>query len=107
MSLSETIFAAFLMKYEARLATYFIKNAAKMVSDRLIQHYDQHVQKEVETRDWLPPGDITVGITAGASCPNHLIEDVIRRLCELRGISVQALLESWGSAAGTPVSNGV
>ena len=77
---------------EARLATYFIKNAAKMVSDKVIQHYDQHVQKEVETRDWLPPGDITVGITAGASCPNNLIEDVIRRLCELRGISVQALL---------------
>ena len=77
---------------EARLATYFIKNAAKMVSDKVIQHYDQHVQKEVETRDWLPPGGITVGITAGASCPNNLIEDVIRRLCELRGISVQALL---------------
>src|SRR6266496_3057170 len=77
---------------EDKLATYFIKNAAKMVSDKVIQHYDQHVLKEVETRAWLPPGDITVGITAGASCPNNLIEDVIRRLCELRGISVQALL---------------
>src|SRR6266576_2309836 len=77
---------------EAKLATYFIKNAAKMVSDKVIQHYDQHVQKEVETRDWLSPGDITVGITAGASCPYNLIEYVIRGLCELRGISVQALL---------------
>ena len=76
---------------EARLATYFIKNAAKL-SDRLIVHYDQHKRKEVETRDWLPPGKITIGITAGASCPNNLIEDVIRKLCELRGISVQALL---------------
>src|SRR5437867_12738094 len=57
---------------EAKLPTYFIKNAAKMVSDKLIQHYDQHVQKEVETRDWLPPGDITVGITGGASCPKNL-----------------------------------
>lgn len=78
---------------EARLATYFIKNAAKM-SDQLIVHYDQHQRKEVETRDWLPSGKITIGITAGASCPNNLIEDVIRRLCELRGISVQALLAS-------------
>jgi 4-hydroxy-3-methylbut-2-enyl diphosphate reductase len=41
---------------------------------------------------WLPPGKITVGITAGASCPNNLIEDAIRRLFELRGISVQELL---------------
>jgi 4-hydroxy-3-methylbut-2-enyl diphosphate reductase len=77
---------------EAQLRTYFIKNAAKMVSDKLIQHYDQHVQKEIETRDWLPAGNVTAGITAGASCPNNLIEDVIRRLCELRGISVQSLL---------------
>jgi 4-hydroxy-3-methylbut-2-enyl diphosphate reductase len=77
---------------EAKLPTYFIKNAAKMVSDRLIQHYNLHQQKEVETRDWLPGGTITVGITAGASCPNNLIEDVIRRLLELRGVSVQDVL---------------
>jgi len=77
---------------EAKLATYFIKNAAKMVSDKLIQHYDQHKHEEVESRDWLPAGKITVGITAGASCPNNLIEDAIRRLFELRGISVQQLL---------------
>src|SRR2546423_2139728 len=71
---------------EAKLPTYFIKNAAKMVSDKLIQHYNQAQHKEVETRDWLPPGQITVGITAGASCPNNLIEDAIRRLFEFRGI---------------------
>jgi 4-hydroxy-3-methylbut-2-enyl diphosphate reductase len=77
---------------EAKLPTYFIKNAAKMISEKLIQHYNQHLHKEVETQDWLPRGDITVGITAGASCPNNLIEDTIHRLYELRGISVQALL---------------
>ncbi len=77
---------------EAKLPTYFIKNAAKMVSDKLIVHYDQHKKEEVETGDWLPAGKVTVGITAGASCPNNLIEDTIRRLFELRGISVQELL---------------
>jgi len=77
---------------EAKLPTFFIKNAGKMVSDKLIVHYNQHLHKEVETRDWLPSGKITVGITAGASCPNNLIEDTIRRLFELRGISVQELL---------------
>ena len=78
---------------EAKLPTYFIKNAAKMVSDSLIQHYDLHKQQEIETRDWLPGGKIRVGITAGASCPNNLIEDTIRRLFEFRGISVQEVLE--------------
>jgi len=77
---------------EAKLPTYFIKNAAKMQSEKLIQHYDQHKHEEIETRDWLPSGKATVGITAGASCPNNLIEDAIRRLFELRGISVQQVL---------------
>jgi 4-hydroxy-3-methylbut-2-en-1-yl diphosphate reductase len=77
---------------EAKLPTYFIKNAAMMVSDNLIRHFSLIEQKEVETNNWLPPGKITVGITAGASCPNNLIEDAIRRLFELRGISVQELL---------------
>lgn len=77
---------------EKRLPTYFIKNAAKMVSTDLIHHYNQHINKEVETRAWLPAGNITVGITAGASCPNNLIEDTIRRLFELRGLSVQDVL---------------
>jgi len=77
---------------EKVLPTYFIKNAAKMVSERLIIHYNVHRQQEVDTRDWLPSGKITVGITAGASCPNNLIEDAIRRLFELKGVSVQELL---------------
>ncbi len=79
---------------EDKLPTYFIKNAAKMESDKLIRHYDQHKHEEVETSDWLKAGKVTVGITAGASCPNNLIEDAIRRLFELRGISVQQLLAS-------------
>jgi 4-hydroxy-3-methylbut-2-enyl diphosphate reductase len=77
---------------EAKRPTYFIMNAAKMESDRLIRHYNLHKKQEVETHDWLPAGNITVGITAGASCPNNLIEETIRRLFELRGISVQELL---------------
>lgn len=79
---------------EAKLPTFFIKNAAKMVSAQGIVHYNQHLHKEVETTNWLPGGNITVGITAGASCPNNLIEDTIRRLFELRGISVQEVLAS-------------
>jgi 4-hydroxy-3-methylbut-2-enyl diphosphate reductase len=63
-----------------------------MESDRHIVHYDQHKHAEVDTFDWLPRGKITVGITAGASCPNNLIEDTIRRLFELRGLSVQEVL---------------
>jgi hypothetical protein len=36
----------------------------------------------------------TVGVTAGASCPNNLIEDTIRRLFDLRGVSIQQALKN-------------
>jgi 4-hydroxy-3-methylbut-2-enyl diphosphate reductase len=74
---------------EAKLPTYFIKNAAKMESDDVIHHYDQDLHQEIATRNWLPTGKITVGITAGASCPNNLIEDAILRVFDLRGISIE------------------
>lgn len=78
---------------EKLLPTYFIKNAAKMESATRIQHWNQHINEEVETADWLPNDrPVIVGITAGASCPNNLIEDTIRRLFELRGIDVRELL---------------
>ena len=77
---------------EAKLPTYFIKNAGKMISDKRIVHFNLHQKEEVESGDWLPGGRITIGITAGASCPNNLIEDVIRRLFELRGMSAKEAL---------------
>ncbi|MFO1476282.1 MAG: 4-hydroxy-3-methylbut-2-enyl diphosphate reductase [Verrucomicrobiota bacterium] len=77
---------------ESKLPTFFIKNASKMESDRKIRHFDLHRHEEIETQNWLPQDKATVGITAGASCPNNLIEDVIRRLFELRGVSVQEFL---------------
>lgn len=77
---------------EAKLPTYFIKNAQMMISDKLIRHYNQHSHSEVETQDWFPERLKTVGITAGASCPNNVIEDVIRRLFEFRGVAVEQLI---------------
>ena len=78
---------------EKVLPTYFIKNAAMMESSAKIRHWNQHISREEETKDWLPTDlDVTVGITAGASCPNNLIEDTIKRLFELRGLSVKEVL---------------
>ena len=78
---------------EGKLPTFFIRNASRMESAHLIRHYNQHLKQEVETSDWLPTDrKIVVGVTAGASCPNNLIEDAIRRIFELRGVSVQELL---------------
>ena len=56
-----------------------------------IKHYDLHEKREVVSHFWLPPGPVVVGITAGASCPNNLIEETLIRLFELRGISREKL----------------
>jgi 4-hydroxy-3-methylbut-2-enyl diphosphate reductase len=77
---------------EAVLPTYFIKNSDKLISAKEISHYDQHKQQEVVSHDWLPEGNVVVGITAGASCPNNLLEETIQRLYEFRGINVETLL---------------
>src|SRR5499427_2349281 len=71
---------------EVRLPTYFIRGADKLESAARITHYDLHQKSEIVTENWLPDGPVVVGITAGASCPNNLIEETILRVYELRGI---------------------
>jgi 4-hydroxy-3-methylbut-2-enyl diphosphate reductase len=71
---------------EEKLPTYFVRNASRLLSTSEILHYDLHAKEEVVARDWLPDGQLVVGITAGASCPNNLIEETLIRLFELRGI---------------------
>ncbi|MEM9445982.1 MAG: 4-hydroxy-3-methylbut-2-enyl diphosphate reductase [Verrucomicrobiota bacterium] len=77
---------------EQVLPTYFIKNYTKMISEQKISHFNQHTNEEEESENWLPDGEVTVGITAGASCPSNVIEDTIRHLYEFRGVNVLELL---------------
>ena len=76
---------------EEKLPTYFVRNASRLLSEREILHYALHERQEVIAKDWLRDGPLVVGITAGASCPNNLIEETLIRLFELRGISREQL----------------
>ncbi len=44
---------------------------------------------EVEAEDWLPPGPLTVGLTAGASTPNNKIGETIDLILRTRGIEAE------------------
>ncbi len=80
---------------EAKLPTYFIKDAEEMVSAAKLNHFLQDKHEMAVAENWLPTeGDLTLGVTAGASCPNNLIEEVILRAYELRGESTESLLDS-------------
>ena len=76
----------------AQLPTYFIRDASRLESEDKITHFDLHVGHEVSVENWLPKGDLVVGVTAGASCPNHLIEETIKRLFAFRGVNAAELV---------------
>ena len=71
---------------EAKLPTYFIRNASRLETRERIVHYSQHKKREIATSPWLPEEPVIIGVTAGASCPNNLIEETILRVFELHGI---------------------
>ncbi len=77
---------------QAQLPTYFIRDASRLESEDRITHFDLHVGYEVSVENWLPKGDLVVGVTAGASCPNHLIEETIKRLFAFRGVDAKQLV---------------
>jgi 4-hydroxy-3-methylbut-2-enyl diphosphate reductase len=77
---------------QEKLPTYFIRNASRLESRERITHYDLHTRQERTTESWLPPAPVTVGVTAGASCPNNLIEETIVRLYEFHGVAREQLV---------------
>jgi 4-hydroxy-3-methylbut-2-enyl diphosphate reductase len=66
---------------EEKMPTYFISSEEKILSPGEILHYNFHEKKEVLTKDWLPVSTpAKVLISSGASCPDALVEAVIRKL---------------------------
>lgn len=73
--------------------TFFIRNAGCIESLEQILHFDLHGKSELRgSLNGLldPEREVTVGITAGASCPANLIEETIHRVLALRGESAPA-----------------
>jgi 4-hydroxy-3-methylbut-2-enyl diphosphate reductase len=73
---------------EQKVPTYFVRNQGCLESPELIRHFDLHKKEEITSKvPWLPKigCQAQIGITAGASCPNNLIEEVMLRVMDLRG----------------------
>ncbi|MEY3394983.1 MAG: hypothetical protein RL346_1219 [Verrucomicrobiota bacterium] len=73
---------------EKELPTFFIHDAAQIRSLEEIVHYDLHHQMETTSNYanlFAGKDHITVGLTAGASCPNNLIEATVKKIFGLRG----------------------
>jgi 4-hydroxy-3-methylbut-2-enyl diphosphate reductase len=78
---------------EQKVPTWFIRNHECLESLHRIRHFDLHQKTEVASdTEWLPDRSLHIAITAGASCPNNLIEEVIIRIFSLRGEELPATL---------------
>lgn len=78
---------------EQQLPTFFIRTADCLTSLEQIIHFDLHLKAEKTSysNKLADPGPVTIGITAGASCPNNLIEDTLLRVFQLRGIDADTV----------------
>ncbi len=70
---------------DAGLPTFFVRDADEMASPALIRHFDWRTHEMRETRDWLPSPEalgrpVEVLLTAGASCPDALLDAVVQTL---------------------------
>jgi 4-hydroxy-3-methylbut-2-enyl diphosphate reductase len=88
---------------EEKLPTYFISSEENILSAREIMHYNIQHKTEERRENWLPgfetfgsdpadprpPGPARILITSGASCPDALVEAVIRRLAAVYGAEQQ------------------
>jgi 4-hydroxy-3-methylbut-2-enyl diphosphate reductase len=63
-----------------RLPTYHIADPDHLVSALEIRHKPVDAKQEVVGRGWLGNGPLVIGLTSGASTPDNLVEQVIRRL---------------------------
>jgi 4-hydroxy-3-methylbut-2-en-1-yl diphosphate reductase len=76
-----------------RVTTYYVDNP-QCVTEAGIRHKAVGLSEETTTATWLPPGDVRIGITAGASTPDSVVGETIERILALRGRTAADLTQA-------------
>ncbi len=67
---------------EEQMPTYFVTGPEGLLSRDLIEHFDLHKKEMVTSESWLPMNrPLNVLLTAGASCPDILLDQIMERVC--------------------------
>ncbi|MGB3756999.1 MAG: 4-hydroxy-3-methylbut-2-enyl diphosphate reductase [Rivularia sp. (in: cyanobacteria)] len=72
---------------ERELPSYHVDSVERILSENSIEHRQLNGDIEI-SKQWLPDGKIVVGITSGASTPDKVVEDVIKKIFELKQAAV-------------------
>jgi 4-hydroxy-3-methylbut-2-en-1-yl diphosphate reductase len=69
---------------DRQIPSYHIDSADRILDGNRIEH--KPLGKELAIQEnWLPEGEIVVGITSGASTPDKVVEDAIERIFAAKG----------------------
>lgn len=79
---------------EEAMPTYFIADESELISADTIRHCKYGQKELLQTTHWLPSGSVRVVVTSGASCPDVVLEGVMRKVLELKGVHVEVLEEA-------------
>jgi 4-hydroxy-3-methylbut-2-enyl diphosphate reductase len=65
----------------AKVPTYHVADPDGLISRAEIRHRSVADKRETIARDWLPDAaPVAIGLTSGASTPDNLVEQVVRKL---------------------------
>ncbi len=69
---------------EEHVPTYYIKDADELIDAQTIRHLDLASHQVIQSLNWLPKkaGGVEILVTAGASCPDALVDQVLTRIAE-------------------------
>jgi 4-hydroxy-3-methylbut-2-enyl diphosphate reductase len=76
--------------YEAKYPTYFIDGPDKLISKSEIIHCNWQTKEISTIQGYLPATDpLRIVMTSGASCPDAVVEKVIRKIASFYGVEDQ------------------
>lgn len=69
---------------EQKFTTYYIKDTTEITPDH-IQHYNFHTKQMQQTAHFFPSKkNVRIVLTSGASCPDSIVENVMKKLLQMR-----------------------
>ncbi|PJE47707.1 MAG: 4-hydroxy-3-methylbut-2-enyl diphosphate reductase [Sediminibacterium sp.] len=75
---------------EAKYPTYFIDGPEKLLSKEAILHCNWHTKEMSTIHSYLPNANpLRIVMTSGASCPDAVVEQVIRKIADFYGVANQ------------------
>jgi len=72
------------MAIARNIPSYHIDSVERILPVNRLEHKPLHEDLEVK-ENWLPDGEIIVGVTSGASTPDKVVADVVEKIFALKG----------------------